>query len=411
MTCFRLPIIFRQLFTVVLCCVALSACGWIKDASVAMFGDKFFNEDDPRIQALTDFEPRLKLKEVWSISVGDAAKDAHSKLIPLVQGNVVFASDAEGRVSAFSVNKGNRLWGRSFKASISFGVGASGRILMVGTASGEVIAFSSNGKQQVWRKQFSDNEITAISRSHRGMVLVRDSIGSIIAVEIKSGNKLWELEIELPTLTLRGMSVPLLYKDFGFVGLDDGRLLAISLDNGRILREFRVGLAAQGTDLERIVDIDGQFQIYDGVLYVTPYRGRMLAFDIDAQNVLWLTEAESYGGLDVDEDFVYTVGTDGELRCLDRFNSKEIWSNPAFVVRDLSAPLAHGENIVVGDNLGYLYWLSRDDGSILARMRVSNTSIVSVPVAWRNHVITLDRNSNLTATKITTRLIARSKVK
>ncbi len=388
----------------------LASCGWARDAGVSVFGDRFFkDEEDPRIQALTEFKPRLKLTEIWSGAAGAGAEDSYAKLRPLVQGDVVFAGGPEGRVHAFSARSGKRLWRRSFDAAVSFGVGGGGRTLMIGTAAGEIIAFAANGGDLLWRKRLSGDEITAISRNHRGLALVRDSGGRVIAVAVEDGVKLWEFATDLPTLTLRGMSVPRLHKDLGFVGLDDGRLLIVALDSGRVRRELRVGFVAKGSDLERIVDIDGRFQIYDGVLYVATYRGRMLALEVETQAVLWLAEAESYAGLDVDDEFVYAVGTDGEVRALDRFSGAEAWSNSAFAVRTLSAPLVSGKSVVVGDNLGYLYWLSRKDGSILARRRVARAPITSAPVAWSNHVIALDRGGDLTAAKIAARLTARSK--
>ncbi len=397
-----------RLFAIALCCLALPACGWIKDAGVAVFGDELLG-DDPRIQALTEFKPRLKPEKVWSSSVGAGAEDSYAKLLPLVQGGAVFAGGPKGRVGAFSARSGKRLWKRSLNVPVSFAVGGGGRTLMVGTITGEVIAFAANSGDEIWRRRFSGDEITAISRPHRSLVLVRDSGGRVIAVAVEDGEKLWQFKTDLPTLTLRGMSVPRLHEGFGFVGLDSGKLLIVALENGRVQRELRIGLTTRGSDLESIVDIDGRFRIYDDVLYVAAYRGRVLALDIEAQRVLWLAKFESYAGLDVDEEFVYLVGTGGEVRALDRFTGTEIWDNPAFAVRTLSAPLATGKFVLVGDNLGYLYWLARDDGAILARRRVMRAPIASAPLAWRDQVLVLGRGSDLASAKIAARLAARSR--
>ena len=358
------------------------------------------------MEALTDFTPRLKIEEVWSGSVGHRSKAPDAKLLPLVQGDAVFVSSDGGHVSAFAAEGGERLWQRSFDVEVTFGIGASGRLLMIGTADGEAIAFSADKGEQLWRKRLASNRITAISRSHRGMVLVRDSGGGVTALRVRDAERLWSFDTELPTLTLRGMSVPRLYGNFGFVGLDDGRLLVVSLVDGRIAQEFRIGFMAQGTDLDRLVDIDGQFLVHEGVLYITAYRGHMLAFDVERRSVLWLVKAESYVGLDVDDDYVYTVGIAGEVRAFDRFSGAEAWSNPTFAVRDLGTPLSFGGFVVIGDNQGYLYWLSRDDGSILARKRVAGGPVVSAPVAWRDRVIALGLDGDVAAARITARMVA-----
>ena len=384
------------------CSVSLSACGWIQK------GVKAITEDDPRVEALTDFTPRLKIEELWSGSVGNRSRSPDARLLPLVQGNAVFVSSDGGRVRAFAARGGERLWQRSFDVEVTFGIGAGGGELMIGTADGEVIAFSAAGGEELWRKRLAGDRITAISRSHRGIVLVRDSGGGVTALRTGNAERLWGFDTELPTLTLRGMSVPYLHGDFGFVGLDDGRLLVVSLADGRIVQEFRIGFMARGTDLDRLVDIDGQFLVHEGVLYATAYRGHMLAFDIDRRSVLWLVKAGSYVGLDVDDDYVYTVGIAGEVRAFDRFSGVETWSNLVFAVRDLGTPLSLGEFVVVGDNQGYLYWLSRDDGSILARRRVAGGPIVSAPAVWRDRVIALGLDGDVAAVRIAARMVARA---
>ena len=394
-----------RLLVVVLCCLVLPACGWLQDASRALLG----KEEDAREQQLENFTPRLKVKEIWSRSVGADATDSSAKLIPLVQGNVVFAGGAQGEVRAFSAHSGKRMWKRSFKTDLSFAVGGGGDILMVGTAHGEIIALAASSGKPVWRRRVSGDEITAISSHHRGLILVRDSGGRIAAIKVEDGEKLWQFDTELPSLTLRGMSIPLLYDDLGIIGLDDGRVLLVSSNSGRILYELKLGLTAEGSDLERLVDIDGQMEIYEGILYVATYRGRTLALDVETQKILWIVDAESYAGVDVDDEFVYLVDTGGRVRSLDRFNGSEAWYNPIFSVRDLSTPLVSGETIVVGDNLGYLYWLSRRDGAILARERIARAPITGALAQWKNHTLAFDRGGDLTAVKIVSRLVPRNK--
>ncbi len=397
------PSVYPWVFVAGVCGVLLSACGWIQK------GVKAMTEDDPRVEALTDFTPRLKIEEVWSGSVGNRDKTPDAKLLPLVQGDAVFVSSDGGRVDAFAASGGKRLWQHSFDVGVTFGIGAGGQVLMIGTADGEVIAFSAAKGEQLWRKRLTNNRITAISRSHRGIVLVRDSGGGITALRVEDAEQLWSFATELPTLTLRGMSVPYLHGDFGFIGLDDGRLLMVLLDDGRILQEFRIGFVARGTDLDRLVDIDGQFLVYEGVLYVTAYRGQMMAIDIDRRSLLWLTKAESYVGLEVDDEYVYLIGRAGAVRAFDRFSGEEVWSNPAFAVRVLGTPLSSGGFLVVGDDQGYLYWLSRTDGSVLARKHVTGGAIVSAPVAWRDRVIALGLDGDFAAARITARMVARAR--
>jgi outer membrane protein assembly factor BamB len=48
--------------------------------------------------------------------------------------------------------------------------------------------------------------------------------------------------------------------------------------------------------------------------------------------------------------------------------------------RRLTAPLALGRSVVVGDNTGYVHLLSREDGSPLNRLSTDGSAIAAAPV-------------------------------
>ena len=48
---------------------------------------------------------------------------------------------------------------------------------------------------------------------------------------------------------------------------------------------------------------------------------------------------------------------------------------------EASAPVVHGQYVVVGDFEGYLHWLSREDGRFVARTQVADGAITTPPVA------------------------------
>ncbi len=379
----------------------LTACGWLSDFNRRLVNDE---DEDWRIAALEDFSERLKLKKVWSQSIGDARGTTLRRQL-LLQGNVVFGCGPDGNVFAFSARDGKRLWSREFDTETSFCIGGSGQALMIGAITGEVIAFSVKNGNQLWRTRLRGGAISAISKVRNGKVLVRSAKGNITALSARNGKTQWQIKEKLPSLTLRGMSVPVLYEQQALVGLDDGRLVILSFEDGRVLREIRVGLIKEGDDLDRIVDIDGKIEVRDGIFYVTSYQGRTIAFDLQRNSILWFAEVSSYQGVALGKDHVYLVNSNGELLKLDRYVGSEVWTNAAFSIRDLTVPLALGQWIVVGSDDGYLYWIDAEDGKIVARFN-SRDEIVSPPLRFGNQVIAVDRDGDLFAVKITARLIA-----
>lgn len=385
----------------VLASTLLTACGWLSDLNQQLFGEK---EDDWRVAALEEFPARFRAKEIWSQSIG-AAEGTALKRHLLSQGNVVFGCSPDGAVSAFAVRNGKRLWDSRFNVTASFCIGGSGPLLLIGSVAGDVIAFAAKNGRQLWSTRLRGGAINAISKVHRNQVLVRSANGNITALSAHSGKLRWQIKEKLPALTLRGMSIPLLYDNTGLVGLEDGRLIILSLDDGRILQELRVGLMKKGDDLERIVDIDGNIGLHDGILYVTSYQGRTLAFDLTKNKVLWTAEASSYQGVAIGNDAVYLVASDGKLLKLDRYVGSEMWANAAFSIRELTIPLVLNKWIIVGDNAGHLYWVDAEDGSLLARFDTQD-EIVSPPLRSGNRVIAVNRDGDLFAVRIAARIVA-----
>ena len=376
----------------------LTACGGLKKVTNKL---PFLGAGEERE---IEFIPKLKLDKVWSHSIR-ADKQTKTKYIPLLQGNAVFVADKNGTVSVFGAESGKRIWKQEFDVVVSFALGGGGEALMLGTDDGRVIAFSSKQGKPLWNRRISNSAVTAISSNHRGVTLVRTADGSVSAVASSSGKQYWKKKYQLPTLSLQGMSVPLMFDQYGLLGLDDGRMLMVDLENGRSVREVRVGLSSRGSDLERIVDIDGQIKIYDRILYASSYKNRTIAFDLSNYQVQWDVDIGSYAGLDVDENHVYITQTNGSVIAVNRYTGSIAWSNDKFFLHDLSAPLALGKFVLVGDEEGAVYWLSAVDGTILARYK-TGAKIDSPAIRLKQGAIVFNRDGGLLLLRVKSRLVA-----
>ena len=279
--------------------------------------------------------------------------------------------------------------------------------MLFGTAQGEAVALSAKDGSELWRKKLSRREVTAISSRHQNKVLARTADSRLFALAADDGRLLWSADYPPPVLILRGMSVPLFYEGYAVLGLDDGRLLLVNLRNGEIEFEARVGIAGMGSDLEKIVDIDGQMQIRDNVVYVAAYQGRTMAYDLKARQILWLLPHGSYAGLTVDDRFVYMADENRELRAFDLYTGAKIWHNSLLGVLDSSAALRHRDFLVFGDSDGYLNWLSAEDGEVLLRKKMRGDAISAAPALWRDTVIVLDRKGHLASYKAISRLVSK----
>jgi outer membrane protein assembly factor BamB len=155
-------------------------------------------------------------------------------------------------------------------------------------------------------------------------------------------------------------------------GFANGRLAALKLHDGRLLWESVIAVPKGRTELERLVDIDAQLEISGGVVYVATYQGRIAAVSLDGGRLLWGREFSSYSGIALAGRMLYVSDARGDLWALERNSGGTLWKQDALHGRGLSMPVLQGDAVVVGDYEGYLHWLDREDGHLLARARVED---------------------------------------
>lgn len=63
--------------------------------------------------------------------------------------------------------------------------------------------------------------------------------------------------------------------------------------------------------------------------------------------------------------------------------------------RRLSSPLVLGRSIVVGDDVGVVHWLSREDGSPLAHLSTDGSPITVAPILASGTLVVVTRNGGI----------------
>ena len=77
---------------------------------------------------------------------------------------------------------------------------------------------------------------------------------------------------------------------------------------------------------------------------------------------------------------MYGSESDGKIIAWRRADGERAWVSERLKYRGLTAPLAVGRSVAVGDSTGILHLLSREDGSPLNRINTDGTAIVAAPV-------------------------------
>ncbi|MCL5975173.1 MAG: outer membrane protein assembly factor BamB [Gammaproteobacteria bacterium] len=257
----------------------------------------------------------------------------------------------------------------------------------------------STGKE-LWRQRLS-SEVLAPPKVGGGSAIVRTADGRLTALSATNGNILWNYQRAVPLLSLRGVSAPVIEGQSVLAGYDNGKLVALSLTDGKVIWDRSVAIPSGRTELERLVDIDADPVVHNGIVYVVAFQGNLAAMDVDTGQTLWDREMSSTSGIAVDPtNAVYVSDNQSYLWAIADGTGDSLWRQTLLLRRSISAPAIVGDYVVVGDFEGYLHWVSRSDGRFVARQRIDKNAIRSQPVVRDGVLYVMTTGGKLTAIRI-----------
>lgn len=325
---------------------------------------------------LSSIDERINVNTLWSEGLGDGTDGRQLNLTPAIDGNTLFAANAEGLVQAIDISSGHVLWEKETEEPITGGPGVGSELVLIGTGEAELIALKQSTGEEVWRKRVT-SEILSTPAAAYGTAVVHTLDGKVIALNTQNGEQRWIYERKIPTLTLRGSSSPVITGTMVVSGLPGGRLVALELDNGEVIWNNVITVPSGQSQLQRLADIDGDPIIANNVVYAATYQGDVAALGEFTGTVLWKRELSAYARMASDGQQVYVGDEDGVLWALDAQTGSASWKLEDLKFRKLSAVAVVQGVVAVGDYEGYVHFISPSNGVILARTRVGSGRITS----------------------------------
>lgn len=341
----------------------------------------------------------LSARILWRAGAGQAPKKDYYGLRLARDERHLYAADGAGRVTAFDPGNGKTAWQAQTQPRLSAGVGVAGNVALVGTLDGEVIAVSADAGKPLWRAAVS-SEVLVAPLGDAETVVVRTGDGRLHGLSAADGQPRWAFDRAVPTLSLRGISQPVVADGRVYVGLDTGKLIALELSSGRLLWEESVSVPSGRSEIERLVDLDADPVLAEGVLYAVSYGGQVVALDAANGKLKWRQTLSSYSGLTVEGERVYASDREGRVWALNRADGAVLWHQDGLKHRQLTRPVVHGGLVAVGDLEGYVHWLSPEDGSLRGRLNAGRSALVASPLVSAGRLYVLGRAGDITAIEL-----------
>lgn len=341
----------------------------------------------PKPTPLGPNEALIGVQQVWKAQVGEV----NFPLDVNVTGNTVTLASSDGTVVALDARTGHDLWRTSVHAPIAAGAGSDGKLTAVVTTTDELVGLE--GGHELWHSKLPAQAYTApLVAGGRVFVLAADR--SVSAYDGQSGRRLWIQKPPTEPLILHQQGVLLAVDDTLVLGLS-GRLLGLNPMNGSLRWEAPIATARGSNDVERLVDLVGPVSRVGSEVCARAFQAAIGCVDASRGAVLWTKPANGGTGLTGSDGLLFGTELDGTVVAWQRSNGDQAWSTERLQYRGLTAPLALGRSVVIGDSFGFVHFLSRKDGSLLNRLATDGSAIAAPPVVAGNTLVIVTRHGGV----------------
>lgn len=343
--------------------------------------------EKPKPKELEPVVSLLGVRQVWSIRLAET----QFPLIPTLAGGRLVVASSDGNVTAVDATTGTAVWTSAVGEPLSAGAGSDGRIAAVVTRQNQLVVI--DGGKELWRQRLSAQVVTPPLVAG-GRVFVVSGDRAVSAFDGLTGHRLWTVVRPGDPLMLRqpGLLVPV--GDTLVTGLS-GRVVGLNPSNGSTRWESVIATPRGANEIERLVDLVGPASREGTSLCVRAYQTAIGCVNTERGSVAWTRTATGFTGIGGNETTLFGAEADGRVVAWSRGEGQRLWSIDRLKHRGLTAPLALGRSVVVGDSAGMVHFLSREDGTLLDRVATDGSPIAATPMRFGETLVIATRNGGV----------------
>lgn len=357
--------------------------------------------------AVDNTEPPAKLVEY-----SESASLTHIKEIETVTGSSLYTrisplnldkhivfSDTKGMVTVFDKNSFDIKWQKKTDVAYPTAIGGNNSTYLFGTRGGEVIALDSINGDQLWRVRVS-SEVLARPVVSNDTVVIKTIDGQLTALDLKTGDQKWIFKKDIPALSVRGNSTPLIVDEKIITGLDNGKLVIVDLKTGKLFWEKTISIPRGRSEIDRLVDLDADIILNNSIVYVGGFQGRVVAIDLTTGDILWAKKMSLINNMTFENNKLFITDVRSHVWAIDASTGATIWKQGVFTARKLTSPIIMNDNLLLGDYQGYLHVIAKSDGHQISRMQVDDSGININPIVINDSIYLQSRNSKIHVIKL-----------
>ena len=356
-------------------------------ALFALFLGCAFNLGACSSNKVTTQQSKQELRVLWTSNLGNEINYPAS--LSVVNGQVSVAT-SNGYILLLNIKDGSVVWKIKVKGSIGSGTGFDGTRVAAVTQDNELVVIE--GGKIIWQQNLTAQSFTApVVAGLRVFVLLADR--SVVAFDGATGKKLWTQQRPGDALVLKQDGVLMPFHNTLIAGLG-ARLSGLDPLTGKILWETALATPRGINDLERLVDLVGPAARVGDVICTRAFQSQIGCIDADQGKLIWTRPSFGEEGVSASENQMVSVESNGQMLAWSLNNGDRLWDKDSFKSHHMTAPLIASKGIFIGDAAGWVYLLSKTDGSVINRLPIgSSRGFASPPTAIDSeHMIIVTKN-------------------
>lgn len=380
--------ISRSFFAVVVSTAFISGCS------------VFSAKDEIEPAKLENFDQKIELSRVWSAKPTSSNNSYWSKLTMAVNEQTLFAADHSGTVIALEVDTGRQQWSVDLDLPISGGLGYGDQKVVLGTIEGQVYTLNAQDGSVLWSSSVS-SEVLSTPSVNSDIVVAQSIDNRIYAFDAETGEELWQHDAGAPILSVRGNSSSMILNNMVIAAFDNGKLTAFNSENGSLIWETRLAVPKGRTELERMIDIDGEPILVGDIIYSVSYQGRLGALTRGTGRNLWFQDSSSHHSPAYSDGKLFvTEAKNHSVKAYKAGNGQLLWSNDQLAYRELNGPATYDNTVAVADAEGFLHLLDTETGVFVGRTKVDGSGVSAPLLVVGETLLVQSNNGSVSAFKI-----------
>ncbi len=342
------------------------------------------------------------------------------RMTPVLVDDSVLVSSVGGEIYKISLDDGELISTRDLKLALNTGAAIYNNSLLFG-GDAQLIAIDRENGDLLWQSDVS-SEIITTPVIENGIAVVRTVDGKLYAFDAASGKQIWNYQWQIPLLTLRGESIPLIAYGAVFIGTPTGQVIALDLKTGKLYWESVVASAKGRSELDRMIDIDAPIVESNGILFVAAHRQGLTAITAETGQLIWRRDIDLNSDILIYQGHLVVADESGTLWSLDEKTGATFWKQTDFEGTEFNGVDLIGKHLVLRGNDSSLVWIDPVEGKTLASTTLQrwfdyfpvkdefygftenfeeSRAILASTISAKNRVVALDQRGILHAFSVT----------